>query len=81
MTLSGREQVFVAPGDEDEPLKQTDLPWAFGHMLAFPLEHWDVILAEAKLVDARLGGMLEKASGVADPDAGTEVAFTAGELA
>ena len=79
--ISGKEQVFVAPGDdEDEPVDQSELPWVFGRGLYFPLEHWNLLLDEAALVNPEIAALLKHASGVFAPEDTVEIALGPGQL-
>lgn len=51
-------QIFVAPGDKDQPLSIEGSPWHLDRWVRIPREHWDVILNFAKELDLEKGELL-----------------------
>jgi len=79
--ISGKEQVFVAPGDDDdEPVDESVLPWVYGRGLHFPLEHWELLLDEAGTVDRDMADLLRSASGVVAPETSTDIELAPARL-
>lgn len=52
-------QLFFAPGPDDEPLPIAASAWHSGRCVVIPLEHWEVILAFVTQTDRSLGEILE----------------------
>ncbi|HLO88303.1 MAG TPA: hypothetical protein VK203_25320 [Nostocaceae cyanobacterium] len=44
-------QLFIAPGEEDEPLPIDSSPWHNGRIVRIPKEHWQLILNFAAYFD------------------------------
>lgn len=55
-------QLFFAPGPDDEPLRIAASAWHSGRCVVIPLEHWEVILAFVTQTDRSLGEILERYS-------------------
>jgi len=60
--LGRPNQLFFAPGPDDEPLPIAASAWHSGRCVIIPLEHWQVILAFVARTDPALAGILERYS-------------------
>ncbi|NTX01781.1 MULTISPECIES: hypothetical protein [Myxococcus] len=61
--MGRRHQVFVAPGPENEALPTEPSPWHQGREVYLPLEHWHLLLNEARHLDAAEAARLQEWSG------------------
>lgn len=52
MARSRQWQVFVAPGEETDPLPIESSPWHDERWVHIPKEHWNLILSFAKSLDS-----------------------------
>jgi hypothetical protein len=55
------QQVFVAPGPEDEPLGES--PWLYGRGVSLPLEYWRLVRGFAETLDPAAAARLAEQSG------------------
>lgn len=61
-----RWQIFVAPGEEDDPLPVGGSPWVLDRWVRVPREHWEIILAFGENFDAGMARRIDGYSLAAD---------------
>lgn len=61
-TLGPPNQLFIAPGSDDEPLPIEPSAWHAGRCVVIPLEHWEIILQFVAGTDKALFQTLERYS-------------------
>jgi hypothetical protein len=73
--MSRLRQVFVAPGEENEPLPLDSSPWHIDRAVYIPREHWELILDFAAKIDPVSARKLDSYSWAADnnPDDAVDV--------
>jgi|GEM_PF-2470613 len=61
--MGRQHQVFIAPGASDEALPTEPSPWHQGREVHLPLEHWRLLLEEARRLDVTEAARLLEWSG------------------
>ena len=78
--MSRLEQVFAAPGPEDEPISPEESPWLDGRWVTVPYGDWSAILRFAEDLDDAGGQRLWLQSGTSAAAGTAAIPFDAGAI-
>jgi hypothetical protein len=79
--MSRSWQIFVAPGDDTEPLPIPSSPWHIERMVRIPKEHWWLILDFAESMNRELSDELRATSVAGDGNQDDEIRIPHARLA